>query len=482
MSASPCRIGTSTVQQPNPFTTIKSINRSELTKGAKILYSQLRVSAGPKGFVYYRVHRLAEDTNSSISSTKEYLQELRTVGLVIPEYRPGHSNKWYVYDPDPTWDGKVPESPTQPVDRPGSSRWSDGGSAGPPATLKNVLQDVRTQNVKNVRGAEDIEVRVPDHEVWDEANDENVDKSWPSDKIQDPETNEEVRVPPEDADTYAYPPATTEVKNDFQEPSDHLQTPQPAEPESTMDRVTPSVPDDQQSPGSPVAPGPKEAERNTIPENGQNRTRNVPSRHREKIFDTTLLAEILEMTGDYKSRGCWISVIRQVDEDSIRYGLSCLRQAEVDGTMIERPGAYLLSVLREHNEIRFGSKTRKSGNGVSPSTRNPDRVPSTAYSGDQVPTTPPRPTVFTPSAPPEPDPPQPSIEELVKGWRFAAGTIGVPRVLEIMKTTIGDSLDPSTLWSQVKELCTGLDERTLLDRFLQVVTTRLRHFEAQKKE
>jgi hypothetical protein len=57
----------------------------------------------------------------------------------------------------------------------------------------------------------------------------------------------------------------------------------------------------------------------------------------------------------------------------------------------------------------------------------------------------------------------------------------IPRLLEIMKTSDGDTLDPSTLWDQVKELCSGKDERTVVDRFLEVVTSRLKHQASQAK-
>ena len=130
MSSFQCSSASTAQQSPqtNPFTAIKAINRSEPTKGAKVLYVQLRVSAGPKGYVF--PPRTAEDTRSSISSTKEYLQELRSVGLVIPEYRPGHSNKWFVLDPDPTWDGKVHEGVTPPPSRRTSGRVAKTSTGG----------------------------------------------------------------------------------------------------------------------------------------------------------------------------------------------------------------------------------------------------------------------------------------------------------------------------------------------------------------
>jgi hypothetical protein len=197
-----------------------------------------------------------------------------------------------------------------------------------------------------------------------------------------------------------------------------------------------------------------------------------------KIFDTGLLREVLDLTGDYKSKGCWISCINALPEEEIRIGLSSLRIAMAEND-VYRPGGYLLSVIRSRNpEFSFSSKGKKKNHGQNHGGHQ-DRVPSTAYSSHQVPLKPQRPIVF--AQPPEPEPPAPTPEDLVKGFRFSAQAIGMERTLSLMERTV-EGINVRELWDQVKSLMPDSDPRGIADRFFQVFLTRLKHLESRKKE
>ena len=418
MSSFQCSSASTAQQSPqtNPFTAIKAINRSELTKGAKVLYAQLRVSAGPKGYVFYRVSRLAEDTRSSISSTKEYLQELRSVGLVIPEYRPGHSNKWFVLDPDPTWDGKVHEGvtpPTQPEDQREGSQDFDGGVADGPAPLKNVFKTYIKKRCTFLLPPPKPRTR--------------------SSTVPDPE-NENVIV------SDHFKP---------QDPSPDLQ-PDPAPNINTNVPTHTSTPQRVSNPDTPIEP-----------------------KH-YKIFNVQLLTEILDLTGDIKSRDCWISVINQIPEERIRYALSCFRITLNEGTILDRPGGYLLAIVMNNNpNLRFRGRKYQS-----PQTQVSDyseRDQPQTYDSPDLPPQPKTPRFCEP----EPDIPEPlNTEALIKGWMLSYKSGGVNSLLTWVDRCVPDTLDAKKLWADVRSALPEGDESFLVDRFLDTVATRMKHAES----
>jgi hypothetical protein len=494
MPATAQQLHSDDLRSTDPFSAMRAVNRSKLSKGSKVVYTQLRISAGHRGTIQYRIAKLAEHTDSSETSLKSYLSELKAVGLVIPQHRLGRSNVWYVFDPSPTWDGRVPDL-TQAVDRPHPGDGpTGGGSAGRPH--ENVLRKTYVQNVENVPGTQDTEMRVPEADDRDDRNVENVVKSWPSEQIQalNPDDEDSPVRAPDDLGTHAdveiqKPPHSSDISLDPACATGAACT--PSHPALDPEKVEETSADSHdQACGEHLprgrnipTPNPDKIQETSAKfedpahpvrgDRGDSPMR-VPGERTCKVFDSGLLREILDLTGDHKSKGCWISCVSRLPEEEIRIAMSSLRQAMME-TDVYRPGGYMLGIIKSRNpEFSFSSKGKKKNHGQ----YHDDRVHSTVAPPMSTRT----PHVRVPVVPPSPpEPPPPSIEDLVKGWRFASRSISIPRLLEIMKTSIGDVLDPSALWSQVKDLCPGKDERTVIDRFLEVVTTRLRHHASQAK-
>ena len=134
-----------------------------------------------------------------------------------------------------------------------------------------------------------------------------------------------------------------------------------------------------------------------------------------KVFDAHLLTEILDLTGDIKSKSCWISVINQVPEERIRYALSCLRMTMNDGTVLDRPGAYLPTIVMANNPdlTLKGAKCRSSSTHRSQIIHHNLNRPIRMFLSS-----PPQPEARR-FHDPEPDPVEEiDTETLIKGWKI----------------------------------------------------------------
>jgi hypothetical protein len=294
--------------ESNVFDQIRSnIESKTLSKGARLLWIYLRTRAGNAGRVRYRAWKLAETIGSSLSQTKEYLRELEGAGWLAGIRDPGHCNTWVIF------------TGTQPTDRPGGSRNSGQGVAGPPATLKN-----RSKQKTLYVAAPSDSAGTPYHEDSLEAENgtSNVVEAG-------------AYKQPEDLCTEAYAQA---------EPSptpDHVRV--PSEPEPT--EPPPPAPDETEpTKASTKEPRPQKCDERSEP---------------GKVFDSRLLAEILTLTNDHRSRRFWIGVVGRLPEEELRYGMSSLRVA-MNESIISRPGAYLHSILKARNPYVEFSK-RKQG-------------------------------------------------------------------------------------------------------------------------
>ena len=65
--------------------------------------------------------------------------------------------------------------------------------------------------------------------------------------------------------------------------------------------------------------------------------------------------EIEQLTGDRKSRGCWIKIVKHIPENTIYAGLSSLRIAMSEG-IIKNPGSYVVGTIKNCYPDLFSSK------------------------------------------------------------------------------------------------------------------------------
>lgn len=78
----------------------------------------------------------------------------------------------------------------------------------------------------------------------------------------------------------------------------------------------------------------------------------ISSSSPEKPYPLPLVYDILKLTGDKKSVGYWVRVVKKVPEAEIREGLSYLKLA-IGESIVARPGAYLNALLlKNHPELR----------------------------------------------------------------------------------------------------------------------------------
>jgi predicted DNA-binding transcriptional regulator len=83
----------------NPFELQnKTLERTDISLGAKVIMIRLRNSAGKIGKIRYRVKKLADAIGVSERQARYYIKELITVGLLKRKFIPGHSNWWFITD------------------------------------------------------------------------------------------------------------------------------------------------------------------------------------------------------------------------------------------------------------------------------------------------------------------------------------------------------------------------------------------------
>ena len=130
--------------QKSIFSDIRAILKIRgLSKGAKVLWTLLRISAGQKGRIKFRLSRLAEEIDASVSQTKEYVTELKKRGLLEALATPGRSNTWVILDPEVPLDSS---ETTEPVDQP-----DPAGIPAPPSRNTGYIKEVfKEKNVSNV--------------------------------------------------------------------------------------------------------------------------------------------------------------------------------------------------------------------------------------------------------------------------------------------------------------------------------------------
>jgi hypothetical protein len=72
-------------------------------------------------------------------------------------------------------------------------------------------------------------------------------------------------------------------------------------------------------------------------------------------FNMDLVMEIEQLTGDRKSRGCWVKIVKSVSESTIYAGLSSLKIAMNEG-IVGNSGSYLVGTIKNYYPDLFSSK------------------------------------------------------------------------------------------------------------------------------
>jgi len=181
----------------------------------------------------------------------------------------------------------------------------------------------------------------------------------------------------------------------------------------------------------------------------------------EQIF---LVKEIEGLTGDTWSRGHFVNMVRQTDEQTIYAALSVTREKRSLESGVNL-GAYFTATVR--GMLGLASL------GERPLAHVMTQQSHSGYPTSDPPT---RPTPrFAPLAEPEPEPFDP--EDLKRGWRLHYKGAGVRAMLALVQRCVPVSVDVGRLWVDVRETFPGMEEGILIDRLLDTVVTRARHAE-----
>lgn len=173
-----------------------------------------------------------------------------------------------------------------------------------------------------------------------------------------------------------------------------------------------------------------------------------------------LVEKIERVTGDTWSRGHFINLVRQVDEQTVYAALSVTREKIALESGVNG-GAYFTATLKGMMALAgLGEKSSY------PSIPQPLRSP-------HVPT----PSEVRPMSRcipiEEPDPVDP--ESLKKGWRVSYKSGGVTSLLTWIQRCVPSTLDVTTLWTDVRTALPEVEESFAMDRFLDTVVTRMKH-------
>jgi len=266
--------------------------RLPVSKAAQILLSELLSWSGEKGYCWWGVSTIAQDLNWSNATVWRKATELKKSGLLEVIPRPGRSNYW--------------------VPLPGPLKMK---------RLKNELTPLAIPRVLLEKKKEKKEERCT---VEKECADTNQAPSSTRDQnvnVIDFESVEEKSFPTKSNPQKIISSTTTyhQLKSNMMRKSVPVPAPEPPEH---------SCPIPERSP-------------NKINENC--------------TFNMDLVLEIEQLTGDRKSRGCWIKIVKSVPENTIYAGLSSLRIAMNEG-IVGNSGSYLVGTFKNYYPDLFSSK------------------------------------------------------------------------------------------------------------------------------
>ncbi len=219
-----------------------------------------------------------------------------------------------------------------------------------------------------------------------------------------------------------------------QEPIHVIQT--PPKPEPIHHKPAPRVPSPKPATKAPITP--------------------------EQIF---LVEEIERVTGDTWSRGHFVNLVRQTDEQTIYSALSVTREKIALESGVNG-GAYFVATLKGMTGLAGLGKKSSSG----------DSIPLQPSLEDPPPSLSARP-ISLPQHYDEPEPEPFDPESLKRGWRLHYRGAGIAGMLSLVQRCVPLSVDVSSLWMDVRAALPGMEESFAVDRFLDTVVTRMKHAE-----
>ena len=178
-----------------------------------------------------------------------------------------------------------------------------------------------------------------------------------------------------------------------------------------------------------------------------------------------LVEEIEKVTGDTWSRGHFLNLVRQSNEQTVYAALSITREKIALESGVNA-GAYFTATLKGLSGLSGLGKKSSSGASIIPRPALEDPPPL-------LPVRPISPPQHYDEAEPEPFDP----ECLKRGWRLHYRGTGVRGMLSLVQRCVPVSVDVRSLWGDVRAAFPGMEESVLIDRFLETVVTRIRHAE-----
>jgi len=266
--------------------------RLPVSKAAQILLSELLSWSGERGFCWWGVSTIAQDLNWSNATVWRKAKELKKSGLLEVIPRPGRSNYW--------------------VPLPGPLKMK---------RLKNELTPIAIPRVLLEKKKEKKEERCTVEKECADTNQAPSSTRGQNVNVIDFESTEE---------------ESFLTNSDPQKIISSAATYHQLKP--NMMRKSIPVP----APEPPEHPCP-------ISEKISNKNKE------NSTFNMDLVMEIEQLTGDRKSRRCWIKIVKTVPENTIYTGLSSLRIAMNEG-IIKNPGSYLVGTIKSYYPDLFSSK------------------------------------------------------------------------------------------------------------------------------
>jgi hypothetical protein len=268
--------------------------RLPVSKAAQILLSELLSWSGERGFCWWGVSTIARDLNWSNATVWRKAKELKKSGLLEVIPRPGRSNYW--------------------VPLPGPSKMK---------RLQNELTPIAIP-----RGPMEKKKEKEEERCTIEKGGTSTTQIHPFQQV----SNENV-IDFESIEEKSFLTNSNPQKIISSTTTHHQLKP-------NMMRKSVSVP----------------APEIETPKNLSLISEKIPNKNKENCtFNMDLVLEIEQLTGDRKSRGCWIKIVKTVPENTIYAGLSSLRIAMNEG-IIKNPGSYLVGTIKSYYPDLFSSK------------------------------------------------------------------------------------------------------------------------------
>ena len=384
--------------QSNAFDAIsKALLLKDLSHSVRIFFAHLVMWAWKNRRCWWSISAMASKFSVSERTIQRWTAELVDAGLVIVNHRPGRSNEIY-------------------------------------PLVEGLTDDVGTGVTSCVSPIKETENKIERCTV-EPTTVPSIQEPPPSPDPLEPENVNAFKISPE---SIPEPPPATPQPTQVQEPvSDHSSTP------NTFGAHNEINSDSDQSPLVETAPTqphrPIQIKPNPVTQN-----------------DLYLVEEIERATGDTWSKGHFLNLVRQHDEQLIWSALSVTKEKLALESGVNG-GAYFTSTLR--------GMTGLQGLGSTPQ-------PPTAPAPSPTPTQPEQRVhgKRTPIAEPEPEPIDPHT--LGKGWKLLYKSGQVDAVLSNVSRCLPD-WNPQRVWADLRKEQPDETEEVVLDQILELAALRL---------